>query len=159
MSLFAQRRIVDVRVPAGKLDREASEVLRSYMSAPMVDTLILLRTERLEPKKRNSAWFKALAEGGVVVLIWPIRAAELPRWVQGRLRHAGLEFDGPALSYFCQRVEGNLLAAVQEIEKLALAGLPQPISIDPLAAALEDASHYDTFELLDGSQCSIRAIM
>jgi len=149
MSLFAQRRVVDVRVPAGKLDREASEVLRGYMSAPMIDTLILLRTERLEPKKRNSAWFKALAEGGVVVLIWPIRAAELPRWVQGRLREAGLEFDAPALSYFCQRVEGNLLAAVQEIAKLALAGLPQPISVDHLAAALEDAAHYDTFELLD----------
>jgi len=149
MSLFAQRRVVDVRVPAGKLDREASEVLRGYMSDPMIDTLILLRTERLEPKKRNSAWFKALAEGGVVVLIWPIRAAESPRWVQGRLREAGLEFDAPALSYFCQRVEGNLLAAVQEIAKLALAGLPQPISTDHLAAALEDAAHYDTFELLD----------
>ena len=149
MSLFAERRVLDVRVPANKLDREASEMLRSYLRSPMDDTVILLRTERLEVRKRNSAWFKALAEAGVIVLVWPIGAAELPRWVQGRLLEASLKFDDQALTYFCQRVEGNLLAAVQEIEKLALADLPEPISVATLAAALEDASHYDTFELLD----------
>jgi DNA polymerase-3 subunit delta len=149
MSLFAKRRVLDVRVPANKLDREASEMLRSYLRSPMDDTVILLRTERLEVRKRNSAWFKALAEAGVIVLVWPIGVAELPRWVQGRLLEASLKFDDQALTYFCQRVEGNLLAAVQEIEKLALADLPEPISVATLAAALEDASHYDTFELLD----------
>ncbi len=149
MSLFAQRRVVDVRVPAARLDKQASEVLRAYVAAPQEDTLILLRTERLERGKRSSAWFKALEANGVIVLVWPIKSGELPRWVQDRFRDAGLELEAAALTYFCQRVEGNLLAAIQEIERLKLAELPQPIPLEEIVAVLEDASHYDTFELLD----------
>lgn len=149
MSLFAQRRVLDVRVPPARLDKQASEVLRAYVAAPQEDTLILLRTERLERSKRSSAWFKALEANGVIVLIWPIRSAELPRWLQDRFRSAGLELEPAALTYFCQRVEGNLLAAIQEMEKLKLADLPQPIALDEIVAVLEDASRYDTFELLD----------
>jgi len=149
MSLFAQRRVLDVRVPPARLDKQASEVLRAYVAAPQEDTLILLRTERLERSKRSSAWFKALEANGVIVLIWPIRSAELPRWLQDRFRSAGLELEPAALTFFCQRVEGNLLAAIQEMEKLKLADLPQPIALDEIVAVLEDASRYDTFELLD----------
>ena len=85
MSLFAERRIIDVRVPANKFDRAASETLRSYADAPGDDTLLLIRTGRLDAKKRSSAWFKALDKLGVVVLIWPIASAELPKWLGGRL--------------------------------------------------------------------------
>lgn len=149
MSLFATQRIIDVRVPAGKFDREASQVLRDYASAPAADNLLLIRTRRLDPKQRSAAWFKALDKAGIVVLIWPISAAELPRWLSGRLKSAGVALTADALSYFSERVEGNLLAALQEIGKLKLSALPQPIDTEAIAGVLEDAAHYDTFELLD----------
>jgi DNA polymerase-3 subunit delta len=149
MSLFASRRIIDLRVPTGKFDREASEVLRAYAARPLDDTVLLIRTRRLEAKQRSTAWFKQLDAAGVVVLIWPVGAAELPRWLESRLKSAGLRMDREAMQYFCERVEGNLLAAVQEIGKLKLSDLPQPIDSETLATVLEDAAHYDTFELLD----------
>jgi DNA polymerase-3 subunit delta len=149
MSLFSSRRIIDLRVPSGKFDREASEVLRAYAAAPLQDTLLLIRTKRLEPKQRSTAWFKSLDAAGVVVLIWPVGANELPRWLEGRCKAAGLSLDSEAMAYFCDRVEGNLLAAVQEIGKLSLSDLPQPIDAETLSSVLEDAAHYDTFELLD----------
>jgi DNA polymerase-3 subunit delta len=151
MSLFAERRVVDVRVPSGKFDREASEVLRAYAGHPAEDTLLLIRTVRLDPRQRQSAWFKALDSLGVVVLVWPIGVAELPRWLDGRLRAAGLGLDRNALACLAERVEGNLLAAVQEIEKLKLAGLPEPISAENLLTVLEDAAHYNAFELIDST--------
>lgn len=149
MSLFAQRRVIDVRVPGGRFDRDASEVLRRYAGHPADDTLLLIRTVRLDPKQRSSAWFKALDSLGVVVLVWPIGVRELPRWLEGRARDAGLVLEKDALALLADRVEGNLLAAVQEIKKLSLAGLPSPLSADDLAGVLEDVAHFDTFELID----------
>lgn len=151
MSLFAERRVVDVRVPSGKFDRAASEVLRAYAGHPAEDTLLLIRTVRLDPRQRQSAWFKALDSLGVVVLVWPIGVGELPRWLEGRLRAAGLKLDRNAVTCLAERVEGNLLAAVQEIEKLKLAGLQEPISTEDLLTVLEDAAHYNAFELIDST--------
>ncbi len=149
MSLFAERRIIDVRVVSNKFDRAASETLRSYADAPMDDTLLLIRAGRLDAKQRSTAWFKALDKLGVVVLVWPVSASELPRWLAARLRVAGLQLAPDALNYLSQHVEGNLLAAVQEIEKLKLAGLEQPISTEALMQIMEDSAHYDAFELID----------
>lgn len=149
MSLFAERRVVDVRVPGARFDREASETLRRYAEHPADDTLLLIRSTRLEGKQRNSAWFKALDKLGVVVTIWPVNQRDLPRWLAERARAAGLTFDKEALALFTERVEGNLLAAVQEIEKLKLADLPSPVTAPALMEVLEDSARYDTFELVD----------
>jgi DNA polymerase-3 subunit delta len=149
LSLFAERRIIDVRVPGNSFDREASEILRAYTAEPSPDTLLLIRSARLEPRQRSSAWFKALDAAGVVVLVWPVGIAELPRWLAGRLRAAGLSLTPDAQSYLAQQVEGNLLAAVQEVEKLKLADLPEPIGTEELMRQMEDSAHYDSFELID----------
>jgi DNA polymerase-3 subunit delta len=149
MSLFAERRIIDVRVPANKIDREAGQTLRDYADKPPPDTLLLIRAGRLDPRQRSTAWFKALDKLGVMLLVWPVGAAELPRWLGGRLRVAGLQLAPDALTYLSQQVEGNLLAAVQEIEKLKLADLEQPIGTEALAQVMEDSAHYDAFALID----------
>jgi DNA polymerase III subunit delta len=151
LSLFAERRIIDVRVPAAAFGREGSEVLVQYARRPSADTLLLIRAGRVEWKQRSSAWYKALAQAGAVVTIWPISAADLPRWLEGRLQAAGLRCTRDALQALAQRVEGNLLAAVQEIAKLTLHELPQPIAVEDLLGVLEDAAHYDAFELIDGA--------
>lgn len=149
LSLFASRRLLDVRVPSAKFDREASAVLRSYAEAPPADTLLLIRSGRLDAGQRKSAWFKALDRAGVVVLVWPLEARALPGWLRDRLAAAELAMTRDALAYFAERIEGNLLAAVQEIDKLRLLELPSPIDLETLQQSLGDAAHYDAFELID----------
>jgi DNA polymerase-3 subunit delta len=151
LSLFAERRIIDVRLAGSAFGREGAEVLTGYARQPGADVLLLIRSGRLDGKQRNAAWYKALAQAGVVVPIWPVTAAELPRWLEARLQAAGLRCSRDALQALAQRVEGNLLAAVQEIEKLRLHELPQPIALVDLLAVLEDSAHYDTFELIDAA--------
>lgn len=151
LSLFAEKKILDVRNPSGGFDKGASEVLRAYCERLSADNLLLLRSARIDGRQKSSAWFKALDAAGVVVQIWPIGLAELPRWLKGRLDRAGLALTAEALTCLAERVEGNLLAAVQEVEKLKLGNLPQPITAEAVAASLEDSAHYDVFELLDAT--------
>ena len=149
MSLFSSRRVLDVRVSGNKFDREASEVLRQYAQQPPEDVLLLLRSSRLESTQRQSAWYKALEKIGVLVPIYVISPAEMPGWLRSRLRQANLKLDTDALQHFTERVEGNLLAATQEIQKLCLLDLPEPISLEALLRVSEDASSYQVFDLID----------
>jgi DNA polymerase-3 subunit delta len=148
-SLFADRKIVDVRGPANKFDKEASAELSDWAAAPPPDTLLMLRTGRLQPKQRSAAWFKALEKAGVVVLVWPVSVQQLPRWLGQRLQAKSLKVERDAVQYLSERVEGNLLAAAQEVDKLALMQLEQPITVDRLIAVLEDTSRFNTFDLID----------
>lgn len=149
MSLFASLRLLDVRVAGNKFDREASEVLREYVAQPPADTLLLIRATRLEGRQRQSAWYKALDKAGVMVPVYEVPPAEMPRWLANRLRVAGLQLQPEALAYLAERVEGNLLAAVQEVAKLALLDLPAPITLEALMGATEDAASYGVFDLID----------
>jgi len=151
MSLFAQRRLLDVRVPAKHFDKDAVETLLAYLANPPQDTLLLLRTERLDARQRGAAWFKKIESVGAVVLVWPIGPKEMPGWLAQRARRIGLEIDSDALGYLANSVEGNLLAAAQEIEKLALSGLAQPLTLAALTSAITDAAHYDAFDLVDAA--------
>ena len=149
LSLFGDRRVLDVRLPKNRLDKKASQALRDYLAKPPADTLLLIRTERLEPRQRYEAWFKAIEAAGAAVLIWPLTPREFPGWLTERCRAGGVTLTQDALVEFVERVEGNLLAAVQEIEKLKLAGVAMPVGAQALRDAVGDASRYDAFELLD----------
>jgi DNA polymerase III subunit delta len=151
MSLFSARRLHDLRVPQALLNREASEALRAWLARPVPDTVLLIRTGRLDGAKRNSAWFREIERAGVVVLVWPVSSGELPGWLDQRCRKAGLTLDRQALAFLAARVDGNLLAAVQEIEKLRLQDLPAPVTLDAVRAAVLDASHYDSFDAVDAA--------
>ena len=149
LSLFNEKKILDLRVPAGKFDKQASQALRQYFADASPDNLLLIRTVRLQSRQRGSAWYKAIDAAGVVVPVWPVGHRELPGWLNRRASAAGLELSGDAVSWLADRVEGNLLAAAQEIDKLKLAGVKQPIDAETLAAAISDSAHYDAFELID----------
>jgi len=153
MSLFAQRKVIDLRIPPAKFDKEGAQILTAWCADPDAnpDTLLLIRTERLQPRQRSSAWFKAIEAAGVVVLIWPLGPRELPGWLDERLRSRGLELERDALIALCERVEGNLLAAAQEVEKLGLQDLSQPISEDTLLQCLEDTARFNSFDLIDAA--------
>ncbi len=146
-SLFAEQKVLDLRLPANRFDKQASAALREYLASASADNLLLIRTGRLQSRQRSSAWFKAVDAAGAVVLIWPVGHRELPGWLARRARAAGLDLTPEARAWLAERVEGNLLAAAQEIDKLKLADLEQPIGVESLAVA--DASHYDSFELID----------
>jgi len=150
-SLFAEQRIIDLRVPPRGFDRKASDALRRYLADPFDDVLLLIRTGRLEARQRSAAWFKAIDAAGVVLLVWPLAARELPGWLTRRGRAHGIELTRDAVALLADRVEGNLLAAAQEIEKLKLAGVKSPVDADTLRAAVDDASHFSTFELIDAA--------
>jgi len=163
LSLFAQRRLLDVRVAAKQLDKDGADAIGAYLDRADPDTLLLLRCDRLDPKQRNAAWFKRIESTGVALLVWPVGPKELPGFINQRAKRAGLELERDAVGYIANHVEGNLLAAAQEIDKLALAGLAQPITLDALVGAIADAAHYDAFDLvdaaLDGEPARVRHVV
>ena len=153
MSLFAERKVLDLRISAGKFDKEGGQVIRDWADGSVgnSDTLLLIRTERLQPRQRSSAWFKAIEGAGTVVLIWPLTPRELPTWLEKRLQTKALTLEPRALQALAERVEGNLLAAAQEVEKLALQNLAQPVTQEALLSCLEDTSRFNSFDLIDAA--------
>jgi len=150
-SLFADKKIIDLRLPGGKPGREGGAALTEYCSNPPPDTLLLLTLPKLDRQQQNSKWFKSVEQLGVVVQIWPVELQQLPQWIERRLRTAGLQPTGEAVRMLAERVEGNLLAAHQEIEKLLLLHGTGPIDAEQLASAVADSARYDVFELVDSA--------
>ena len=150
-SLFAEKKIIDLRMPGGKPGTEGSKALLAYCQDPPPDTLLLLTLPKIDRQQQNTKWFKALDKLGVVIQVWPIDAQRLPGWIEQRLRQAGIQPSRDAVRMLAERVEGNLLAARQEIEKLVLLQGPGPLDAEQLAAAVTDSARYDVFELVDSA--------
>ncbi len=149
LSLFAEKKIIELRMPSGKPGDKGGKVLQEYAHSPSPDNLLLVVTEKLESATQKSKWFKTIEEAGVHVQVWPIAPANLPRWIGQRLQQAGLQADTDAVALLASRIEGNLLAAVQEIEKLKLLAHEGRISYELMASAVADSARYDVFGLTD----------
>jgi|GEM_PF-5125455 len=119
-SLFAERRIIELRVPNGKPGKPGGDALRAYLERPPEDTLLLIVAGKVDASGQKSAWYKAIDAAGVCVAVWPPRQHELAKWVAQRMRMHGLKADRQAAQLVAERTEGNLLAADQEIRKLVL---------------------------------------
>lgn len=150
-SLFAEKKIIDLRIPGGRPGAEGSKALLAYCADPPPDTLLLLTLPKIDRQQQNTKWFKALDELGAVIQVWPIEAQRLPGWIEQRLKTVGIEPSREAVRMLADRVEGNLLAARQEIEKLLLLHGSGPLDADDLAAAVADSARYDVFELVDSA--------
>lgn len=149
LSLFASKRMLDIRLPAKGLDRKGSDTIRRYLGSPPPSTMLLCRAVGLDWRTKSSAWHRAVDKAGAVVQVWPVGARELPRWLDQRCRASGLQLDREAISILAERVEGNLLAATQEIEKLRLSGRKGTIGADEMRDAVGDSAHFDTFQMID----------
>jgi len=150
-SLFAEKKIIDLRLPGGKPGREGGQALAEYCGNPPPDTLLLLTLPKLDRQQQNSKWFKSVEGRGVVIQVWPVELANLPDWIGQRMRQAGLQPSRDAITLLAERVEGNLLAARQEIEKLLLLHGEGPIDAEGLAEAVADSARYDVFDLVDSA--------
>jgi DNA polymerase-3 subunit delta len=151
LSLFAEKRIVELRVPTGKPGVAGARVIADLAESAGSDLLLIVSTPKLEGGRRIPSWAKAIESRGAHIAVWPVEARELPGWIANRMRRAGLEPDRAAVALVADRVEGNLLAAGQEIEKLRLLLGEGRVSADDVAAAVADSSRFDIFKLTDAA--------
>jgi DNA polymerase-3 subunit delta len=155
MSLFGDRQLVELRIPSGKPGKEGGDALRTLAAAVSpenADVLTIVTLPRLDAATQKSAWFTALAEAGVALKIDPVERAQLPNWVGQRLalqgqRVAAGEEGRRALQFVAERVEGNLLAAHQEIQKLGLLYPAGVLSLAQVQDAVLNVARYDVFKL------------
>ncbi|MEX3954226.1 DNA polymerase III subunit delta [Paraburkholderia sp. EG287B] len=152
MSLFGDRQLVELRIPSGKPGKEGADALKTLAAASNPDVLMLVTLPRLDAATQKSAWFTALAESGVALKIDPVERAALPNWIGQRLALQGQRVapgdDGRrALQFVAERVEGNLLAAHQEIQKLGLLYPQGVLSFEQIHDAVLNVARYDVFKL------------
>ncbi|MGB5338632.1 MAG: DNA polymerase III subunit delta [Gammaproteobacteria bacterium] len=151
LSLFSQRRIIDLRLPGGKPGDAGSRALRAYAEQPPEDTLLLISAGKLESSARKGKWVQALDQAGVVVYVWPLGVREFTGWVGNRMRACGLEPTRDAVALLADRVEGNLLACAQEIDKLYLLHGAGPVDVEAVNHMVVDSARFDVYALVDSA--------
>ncbi|MGH8250802.1 MAG: DNA polymerase III subunit delta [Steroidobacteraceae bacterium] len=147
LSLFAERRILEVRMPTPRPGKEGGAALAKLATAPAPDTLLLVVTTRPEKDTWSSAWFKAFEKHGMIVQSRPVEIGRLPQWIAGRAARQGLTIDAEAAELLAERVEGNLLAAQQEILNLALLHPGAAIGTAEVQDAVANSARYDVYKL------------
>ena len=146
-SLFASRRILELRIPTGKPGVEGSEALQGYCERLPPDTVTLVVLPGIDWRAQKAGWFEALDRAGVMVEAKPVARKALPEWIAGRLRTQNQEADRETLDFIAERVEGNLLAAHQEVQKLGLLFPAGAIAFGQAREAVLDVARYDVFHL------------
>ncbi len=146
LSLFADRRLFELRMPGGKPDKGAA-VLVDLATRPPPDVVCLVIAGKLDHKAGDSPWVRAFEQHGTWVRAWPVEAAALPAWLRARAAALGLEIDPDAAHLIVERVEGNLLAANQELEKLALLADGARIGAALVLRSVGESARYDVFQL------------
>ena len=152
MSLFADRKLIEIRIPGGKPGKDGSEALQRYCELLGDEVLTLVQLPRLDGQQLKSAWFGALEQAGITVRVEPVERKALPAWIVQRMAANGQRVQvGDAvqqtLAFFADRVEGNLLAAHQELQKLALLYPAGELSFEQVEAAVLNVARYDVFKL------------
>nr|CAA6812439.1 MAG: DNA polymerase III delta subunit (EC [uncultured Thiotrichaceae bacterium] len=149
LSLFGGNKLLDMRLSSCKIGAAGSKAMKRYLERLPPDKILLIRCPRLEKSCKNAAWVKAIAQAGVQIQIWDLSPAQTQAWVARRMRSAGLKPDDQAVRYLTERVEGNLLAAVQEINKLKLLHADERLTVDVVAASVADSSRFSVFDLTE----------
>lgn len=149
LGLFAEQRLIDIRLPTGKPGDKGSKIITALAESPPELTVILISVPKLSGSAVNAKWVKAIDAAGALVRIWPLEARHLPAWIERRMQRAGLSAEREAILQMARRVEGNLLAAQQEIDKLALLYPGKTVTETEVESAMGDSARYDVFLLAD----------
>jgi len=152
-SLFSQKKIIDLRLASGKPGVAGAQALTQWAEKPDPDTLLVLSFGNWDAASRKAKWAQALDRAGVVVEVWPLKADELPGWIAARMAAASLDVDREAVAMLAELVEGNLLAAQQEIDKLAMLGRGRGLSVGDVESAVANSSQFDGFRL---AECALK---
>ena len=148
MSLFADRKLIEIQVENGKPGTEGSKALQEYLLIDS-DDILLIVAGKIDKQSQRAKWYTALDQGGTVVTVWPIHPRDLPSWIQQRLNQRGMKCDRDAITMLAERVEGNLLAAAQEIEKLSLLANDTHITTDTVSQSVGNSARYNVFNMVD----------
>ncbi|MBS0570183.1 MAG: DNA polymerase III subunit delta [Proteobacteria bacterium] len=152
MSLFAARRLIDLRLPTGKAGKEGSTAIAEYCANPPPDTVLLITALQWTKKdNEGAAWVGAVDKTGLYVPVWPMRLDEFSTWLAQRMASRGLNPDRGAIAALTERVEGNSLAAAQEIDKLALLHGSAPLDAATLDDLVADSARFDAIKLVDAA--------
>ena len=149
LSLFTEKKIIEVRISNGKPGDKGSKAICELCTNPNPDNLLLVILPKLERAAQNSKWVKALESSGAHIQVWPITGEQLPRWIKQRLLESNITANQQAVEILAERVEGNLLAAVQEIEKLKLLAIDGKVDAIMMSSVVADSARYNLFEFVD----------
>jgi len=149
--LFAQKRIIDLRLSAKQPTKAGAEILKNYLSHPIDDIVLLLSAEKLSKTVSKTAWFKQVKSMGYANQFWPLTGQQLLEWLTLRARQRGYDIESDCMRILAARIEGNLLAAAQEIEKLYLDYGQNRISAAEIEQWVSDQSHYDVFTWVENT--------
>lgn len=147
LSLFSERRIIEIRMANPAPGEQGANALVALASEASADNLVILVTGKLDARTQSSRWVSAVDKHGVIVQVWPVELSRLPAWIRERLARHGLQADAAAAGLLAERVEGNLLAAHQEVEKLALLVPSGALDAQTVLEAVADSARYDVLQL------------
>lgn len=154
LGLFGSRKLVDLRMPSGKPGVEGAKALEACAARPNPDQVLLVTLPKIDRATQSSGWFAALVGAGVAIAVYPLERDELPAWIAGRLARQQQRVARETLAFLADRCEGNLFAARQEIEKLALLLPEGELAHEAVERAVADVARYDVLQLseawLDG---------
>ena len=160
LSLFGERTLIDLRIPTGKPGVSGSKALVRFVHDLHPDVALLIQAPRLDRNAMNSAWVKAVDKAGTVVRVWPLSYRETENWIRQKLKAEGFSSNREIVAFIALHVEGNLLAAVQELEKIVLVSESKELTLEAVSRVLTDSSHYSLNELKDalGSKEHMRCV-
>ncbi len=150
LSLFASRRLIELRLPTGKADRDGAVAITEWCKSPAPDTVLLVSAMQWS-KKHEGAWVKAVERAGVYAWFRAPRLDQLPGWIRGRMHARGFAPSADAVALLAERAEGNLLAIAQEIDKLAAQREGGQVGVEELESLGADNAVYDVFKLTDAA--------
>ncbi|MEO7030929.1 MAG: DNA polymerase III subunit delta [Herbaspirillum sp.] len=146
-SLFGDKKLIELRIPSGKPGKDGSQALQNFAASLNPDSVTLISLPKLDWATQKSAWVARLQQAGVFIEIPLVERAKLPAWVGARLAAQDQRAEPAAIDFICERVEGNLLAAHQEVQKLALLHPPGPLTLEQVQDAVLNVARYDVFKL------------
>lgn len=149
LSLFAERRLIELNLPSARPGDSGSKALQAYCQSASQNDVLLIIAGKIDKPSQQSKWFKALDQTGVIIQVWPLERRQLPAWLARRMRSRGLQGTPEAIELLADRIEGNLLAAAQEIDKLVLLYGTGALTADDVLNAVTDSTRYDVFTLVD----------
>lgn len=156
LSLFAEKRVIELRFASAKPDEEGKKALQHFIDNPSADIAVMIIGPKLDKATTSTKWFGNLTANALLVKVWPLKREELPNWLNTRLKAAGISASRDAVAMLADRVEGNLLAAVQDIERIKLAyadnnGTAKRLEASDIVDFVSDNSRLTSFDLIDAT--------
>jgi DNA polymerase-3 subunit delta len=149
LSIFADKKLIDLRLPSAKPGKEGGKALAAYCQALSDDTVLLITAGKIAASTQKTRWFQALDKAGVIIQVWPLQGTPLLQWLKQRSLKRGLKIQDDALQWLASRVEGNMLAAAQEIEKLYVLHGGRTVTRQQLQQEIADYARFDVFKLAE----------